>query len=69
MEKINQETRVECIYDGNSRDRNLELSKFIKEINSRVDILSNSSSFEDFKINIRDWRIDNVLDEKERWNN
>jgi hypothetical protein len=57
----NAKTKVECVYDGGSRVRNLELNDLIKVINSRVDILSQSKNFEDFKINIRDWRIDSLI--------
>ena len=54
-------TKIECVYDGGSRVRNLELNDLIKVINSRVDVLSQSKNFEDFKINIRDWRIDSLI--------
>ena len=35
----------------------MEISDLIKEINTRIDIMANSHSFDDFKINIRDWRL------------
>jgi hypothetical protein len=38
----------------------MEISNLIKEIN-RIDIMSKSNSFEDFKINIRDWRINELV--------
>jgi hypothetical protein len=56
------ETKIECVYDGRSRIREIELNDLIKEINTRIDIMSQSHSFEDFKINIRDWRINNIID-------
>ena len=56
-----QETRVECIYDGYARDRDTEIFDLIKEINTRVDILSESKNFDDFKLKIRDWRLETVL--------
>lgn len=56
------ETKIECVYDGQCRKRDIEISDLIKEINTRVDILSSSSSFEDFKINVRDWRINELVD-------
>lgn len=59
--KDTQETKIECIYDGWGRNRDSELFDLIKEINTRVDILSNSKDFDDFKLNIRDWRLENVL--------
>ncbi len=55
-------TKVECVYDGKSKIRDKEISRFIKEINKRVDILSNSRNFEDFKINIRDWRLKEIIE-------
>ena len=54
------ETKVECIYDGWGRNRDSELKELINNINERIEILSDSLSFEDFKINIRDWRINNI---------
>src|ERR1017187_2998309 len=46
------ETKMECLYDGSLKNRNMEILHIAKEINSRVDILSNSHDFDDFKINI-----------------
>jgi hypothetical protein len=56
------ETKVECVYPGN-RYNTPELESLVKEINERVDLLSNSESFEDFKINIRDSRISKLFNE------
>jgi hypothetical protein len=53
---------VVCVYDGWSKDRNSELKDLIEEINTKIEILSKSSSFEDFKINVRDWRINKLTD-------
>jgi tRNA A37 threonylcarbamoyladenosine synthetase subunit TsaC/SUA5/YrdC len=57
MDYINRNlpTRIDCIYDGKST--NNKLVSLIKDINDRIEILSGSNSFEDFKINIRDWRL------------
>ena len=55
------ENKVECVYDGQCRQRDMEISDLIKEINTRIDIMSKSKSFEDFKINIRDWRINELV--------
>jgi len=55
------ENKVECVYDGQCRQRDMEISGLIKEINTRIDIMSKSNSFEDFKINIRDWRINELV--------
>ena len=63
--KNGQETRIECIYDGWGRNRDSELFDLIKEINTRIDIMSKSNSFEDFKINIRDWRINELVNGSE----
>ncbi len=57
------ETKIECVYDGQCRTRDMEISDLIKEINTRIDIMSKSNSFEDFKINIRDWRINELVNE------
>lgn len=59
-------TEVNCIFDGKYKNRNSELNQLIKEINNRIEILSKSKSFDDFKINIRDWRLESIIDgEKE----
>jgi hypothetical protein len=55
------ETKIECVYDGRIKERSEELKSLIEEINEKVDILSKSSNFDDFKINIRDWRLKNIL--------
>ena len=55
------ETKIECVYDGRIKERSEELTFLIEEINEKVEILSKSGSFDDFKINIRDWRLKNIL--------
>ena len=59
------ENKVECVYDGQCRQRDMEISGLIKEINTRIDIMSKSKSFDDFKINIRDWRINELVNGSE----
>lgn len=58
------ETKIECVYDALNKQRSSELSNLIKEINKKVEILSDCKNFDDFKIKIRDWRLENLLDEK-----
>ena len=55
------ETKIECVYDGQFKNRDMEISDLIKEINIRIDIMANSHSFDDFKINIRDWRLSEII--------
>jgi hypothetical protein len=55
------QTKIECVYDGQCRTRDIEISDLIKEINTRIDIMANSHSFDDFKINIRDWRLSEII--------
>lgn len=55
-------TKVECVYDGGVNNRNVEISHIIKEINKRVEILSNSSNFDDFKMNVRNWRLNEIIE-------
>lgn len=55
------ETKIECVYDGRIKERSEELKSLIEEINEKVDTLSKSGSFDDFKIHIRDWRISNLF--------
>lgn len=57
---------VQCVYDGKYKDRDSELSELIKQINSRIDILSTCKSFDDFKVKIRDWRIESIIDGEEK---
>lgn len=56
---------VVCIYDGWGRVRDTELKDLIEEINTKIKIMSDSHSFDDFKINVRNWRLDRLIDEKE----
>ena len=60
------ETKIECVYDGQCRNRDMEISDLVKEINTRIDIMSNSHSFDDFKINIRDWRLSELINGTEK---
>lgn len=55
------ETKIECVYDGRIKDRGEELKELIEEINEKINTLSESGNFDDFKITIRDWRIKNLL--------
>ena len=55
------ETKIECVYDGRIKERSEELKSLIEELNEKVDILSRTNSFEDFKIEVRDWRLKNIL--------
>ena len=55
------ETKIECVYDGRIKDRGEELKELIEEINEKIDTLSESGNFDDFKIAIRDWRIKKLL--------
>jgi len=55
------ETKIECVYDGRIKGRSDELKKLITEINDKIEILSGSNDFEDFKIAVRDWRLNNLL--------
>lgn len=58
-----KKSEVVCIYDGWGRVRDSELKDLIEEINTKIEIMSNSHSFEDFKINVRDWRINNLIND------
>jgi hypothetical protein len=55
---------VVCVYDGWGRVRDNELKDLIEEINEKIDIMSNSQSFDDFKINVRDWRLKKLINEE-----
>lgn len=55
------ETKIECVYDGRIKERGEELKELIEEINDKIETLSESGNFDDFKIAIRDWRLKNLL--------
>lgn len=55
------ETKIECVYDGRVKGRSDELIELITELNEKIEILSGSNDFEDFKITVRDWRLNNLL--------
>jgi hypothetical protein len=63
---VQGESKVECVYPGKSMYNTPELENLIKEINERIEIFADSDSFEDFKINIRDWRIGKVFNESNK---
>jgi hypothetical protein len=52
---------IVCVYDGWSRNRDSEIKDLITEINTKIEIMSQSHSFEDFKIKVRDWRINELV--------
>jgi hypothetical protein len=54
-------TKIECVYDGKGKTKDSEIAGLIEQINERITVLGQSNSFEDFKINIRDWRIDKIV--------
>ncbi len=56
---------VVCVYDGWGRIKDSELKDLIEEINTKIEIMSNSHSFDDFKINVRDWRLSKLVDDNE----
>ena len=57
------ETKIECVYDGGYTKRSKELINLIEEINKRIEILSSSSSHEEFKMNIRDWKLGDLFED------
>ena len=56
-----QPPKIECVYDGKGKTKDVEIAGLIEQINERITVLGQSNSFEDFKINIRDWRIDKIV--------
>ena len=52
---------IVCVYDGWGRNRDLEIKDLISEINTKIEIMSQSHSFDDFKIKVRDWRINELI--------
>ncbi len=57
-----QNTRIDCIWGGESHNKDIELNRLIGEINERVDVLTKSNgNFDDFKIAMRDFRINRII--------
>lgn len=55
-------TEVQCVFEGTRyRKRDNELSDLIREMDKRIDILSESTNFEDFKKHVRNWRLENLI--------
>jgi hypothetical protein len=52
---------IVCVYDGWGRNRDSEIKDLISEINTKIEIMSQSHSFDDFKIRVRDWRINELV--------
>lgn len=55
---------IVCVYDGWGRNRDEDLKDLIEIINTKIEIMSQSHSYEDFKIKIRDWRLSKLVDEE-----
>jgi hypothetical protein len=58
-------SRIECVYDGQTKIRNKELNKLIDQLNKRIEIFANTNSLEEFKTEIRQWRLENLLNTDE----
>jgi hypothetical protein len=59
------ENRVECVWDGKSGDRIEEQKRLLNEIYTKVKIFSQSKNIEEFKMNFRNWAIEEVYGNKE----
>lgn len=56
------ETKIECIYNGkNDPNKNEKISKILKEIDLKSEILFNSKTKEEFQFNMRELRINGIL--------
>jgi hypothetical protein len=56
------ENRIECIYNGRNDNRNEKISKLLKEIDLKSEILLNSKTKEEFQANMRNIRINGILE-------
>jgi len=56
---------IVCVWDGSSVNRDREFCDLIQEINKKIDIMSESRNFDDFKIRIRDWRLTRLTSDHE----
>ena len=56
------QTRIELVYNG-SKDTSEAMQRFALEINKAIDLISETSDFNDFKSYIRSFRLNNLIDE------
>ena len=58
------ENRIECIYNGkNEPNDNNKVSSLLKEIDLKSEVLLNSETKEEFQANMRDMKINGILDD------
>ena len=55
------ENRIECVWNGKSDDRIEEQKRLLIEIYTKVKIFSESKNIEEFKMNFRNWTIDELV--------
>lgn len=59
---VEDKTRIELVYNG-SKDTSEAMQRFALEINKAIDLISETSDFNDFKSYIRSFRLNNLIDE------
>lgn len=57
---ISDVSKIECVWDGKSKDTKPELSELLNKINKRLDIISMES--EEFRKEIRDLKLSDVFE-------
>jgi hypothetical protein len=55
------ENRIECVWNNNSDDKIEEQKRLLNEIYTKVKLFSESKNIEEFKMNFRNWAIDEVV--------
>ncbi len=56
------ENRIECVYDGKYKNKSID--KLIIQIDKIIDILSSSTSDEELKSLLRNWKLDELTKQK-----
>lgn len=55
------ENRIECVWDAKGEDKIEEQKRLLIEIYTKVKIFSESKNIEEFKMNFRNWVIDELV--------
>ena len=55
------ENRIECVWDAKEGDKIEEQKRLLNEINAKVKLFSESKNIEEFKMNFRNWTVDELV--------
>ena len=55
------ENRIECVWDAKGKGKIKEQKRLLNEIYTKVKLFSKSKNIEEFKMNFRNWAIDELV--------